>query len=352
MLPTPAHDGVRLLLPAFFFLAAFAGWGTVALALDLQRLLRLPTRATAPVLAALVLVPAAIELARIHPYELSYYNALIGGPRGAWQRGFELTYWFDAFNARALAELNAKLPKGVEVDFPNDLTSSDMTFQELQSLGELRGDIFPGGEVKKTGRRYEQLPYVWLQTQDSKATAFSRLLFAMRPWWALEPPHLDGLRVATVADPVAVSRAWALEALLDAPDRSIPEPPRIHRLMLNGAVIDWARTDPRGFLSAARSIAATRGAGTDRAAQRLLNLILDDPNLRTVETRQFYFNRLLAARPEALVEAAQILLTRPDAVSRVMTRYGYTDPATIGGFLDQDLPADSTPATTAASPSR
>ncbi len=32
MLPTPAHDGVRLFLPTFFFLAAFAGWGAVAVA--------------------------------------------------------------------------------------------------------------------------------------------------------------------------------------------------------------------------------------------------------------------------------------------------------------------------------
>ncbi len=29
MFETPAHDGVRLFLPAFFFLAAFAGWGAV-----------------------------------------------------------------------------------------------------------------------------------------------------------------------------------------------------------------------------------------------------------------------------------------------------------------------------------
>jgi hypothetical protein len=351
MFPTPAHDGVRLLLPAFFFLAAFAGWGTIALALDLHRLFRLPARAATALLSALVLGPAAVELARIHPYELSYYNVLIGGPRGAWREGFELTYWFDAFNSKALAELNAKLPPGVEVDFPNVLTNA-MTFQELQSLGELRGDIFPGGEVKTGGRSYEQLSYVWLQTQDSKATAFSRLLFTMRPWWALEPPQLDGLRVATVADPVAVSRAWALEALLDAPDRSIPEPPRIHRLMVNQAVFDWVRTDPQEFLSAARFLATHHGAGNDRAAQRLLKLIIDDPNPRTVEAREFSFNRLLAARPEALVEAARILIDRPEAVARVMTRYGYTDPASIGGFLDQDLVVASTPATRAASPSR
>ena len=42
MFPTPAHDGVRLFLPAFFFLAAFAGWGTIWLADALARRFRFP----------------------------------------------------------------------------------------------------------------------------------------------------------------------------------------------------------------------------------------------------------------------------------------------------------------------
>src|SRR4051794_17685354 len=32
MFDTPAHDGVRLFLPTFFFLAAFAGWGAIGIA--------------------------------------------------------------------------------------------------------------------------------------------------------------------------------------------------------------------------------------------------------------------------------------------------------------------------------
>ena len=50
MFPTPAHDGVRLFLPTFFFLAAFAGWGTVWLADALDPVVRLPVaaRATGP----------------------------------------------------------------------------------------------------------------------------------------------------------------------------------------------------------------------------------------------------------------------------------------------------------------
>jgi hypothetical protein len=43
-------------------------------------------------------------------------------------------------------------------------------------------------------------------------------------------------------------------------------------------------------------------------------------------------------RPEALVEAIGMLNAHRDDVVRVMTRYGYIDPRTIGGYLDRDLP--------------
>ena len=134
--------------------------------------------------AALVLGPAAWQLVEVHPFELSYYNELIGGPRGAWESGFELSYWYDAFNPRTLAEINARLPRGAAVDFLNEKTNPT-TFQELQSLGELRGDLVLGDAA---GPR--QFPYVWLLTQDSKATAFTRLLFAMAPWYARRPRQL------------------------------------------------------------------------------------------------------------------------------------------------------------------
>ncbi len=339
MLPTtPAHDGVRLFLPTFFFLAAFAGWGTVALARVLCRWSRWPMAVVFPVLAAGVLAPAALSLVLIHPFELSYYNVLIGGPRGAWHRGFELTYWWDAFNGQTLDELNQRLPPGAEVDFPNDLTNP-MTFQELQALGKIRGDLDIGGDVQFHGLKYDKFGYVWMQTQDSKASAFSRLLFAMRPWYAREPRQLRGLRVATVADPVAVSRAQALELLLDASDPEPKKPPRINRLMVNQKTLDWARSDPDGFLAAARSVAGRRGAGDDSSARRLVDLLTSQPSRKSNQTRQFLLVRLLNARPEALVEAARILIDHPDAVVRVMTTYGYTDPETIGGDLDRDLPS-------------
>ena len=350
MLPTPAHDGVRLFLPTFFFLAAFAGWGADVLSRALTWLTRLARRnreigrswlptVSAWVVAAIVLVPAAIDLFRIHPFELSYYNALIGGPRGAWRRGFELTYWLDAITPRTLEVLNERLPAGAEVDMPNELTNS-ITFEQLQNLGSLRGDIRLGGEFKRAGRQYDRLGYVWLQTQDSKATSSTRLLFAMRPWYASQPRQLDGLRVVTVASPTSVSRAWALAILLETPDRGRFEPPKIPRLLVNQGIMEWVRTDPQGLRATARYLATHRNPAGDSAAQRLFDMVTSDPAPATGELRRFFLNRLLACRAEALVEAVEILINHRDAVIHVMTRYPYTDPDEIGGFLDRDLPEE------------
>ena len=117
----------------------------------------------------------------------------------------------------------------------------------------------------------------------------------MRPWYASEPSQLDGARVATVSDPVAVSRAWGLFVLLDAPERRRRDPPaapewvrdvrtlagallgrrtdQSTRPALNQAVLDWSRSDPAGLLAAARRIALKEAIPDDEQAQRLYRLI-------------------------------------------------------------------------------
>jgi hypothetical protein len=356
MFPTPAHDGVRLFLPTFFFLAALAGWGTIGLANALSRWVRFPLWLTRLALTGAVLSSAALALARIHPYELSYYNELIGGPRGAWQRGFELTYWYDAFNNDVINDLNRLLPAGAPVDFLN-VKTNPVTFQELQSLGILRPDIVL---ISRTDDRF---PFVWLLTQDSKASDLTRLLFAMRPWYARQPRQLDGAQVASVADPAAVSRAWALRTLLEAPDRNQDEPPaapfwirnhtpwlarfwgdgldRASRLSVNQDILDWSQADPDGLLAAARYIAANRPVQEDKNAQRLMKMMTRETDLGSggSRIRHYFADRLLKLRPEALVEAVQILNGHRHEVVHVLTRYGYTDARAIGGYLDRDLPS-------------
>ena len=270
MLPTPAHDGVRLFLPTFFFLAAFAGWGAVGLADWVARWSerRFWCRG---VVSGLVLVPSAVQLIQIHPFELSYYNEAIGGPRGAWQRGFELSYWYEAFDGETLAHLNQILPKGANVDFLNGLINTP-TMDCLQELGDLRGDIVLGSADARI------IPFAWSLTHDSKAGPFSRLLFAMTPLYARTPRQLDGLRVVTLDSPDAVSRAWALDLLthVSTPSETLRAPRWVRSssvlapfarfwgegvtmgptLAVDPTILQWARTDPAGLRAAARLIAA------------------------------------------------------------------------------------------------
>jgi len=340
MLPTPGHDGVRLFLPTFFFLAALAGWGTVWLADFLARLSRVRANGLRAVLVLLVLAPATRQLIRVHPFELSYYNELIGGPRGAWRRGFELAYWYDAFNDQTLAELNdpkTGLPQGAVMSMLNERTNTLPTFEELQSLGALRPDLVIQMRDPNT------FPYVWLLTQDSKASPLTRMLFVMRPWYVLRPRQLDGLRVAAVADPVAVSRAWALQLLAagsdsrtaSAPGESTWGPTQVLRPAVNEAIFQWARSEPKPLLATAQAVAGGDANPDDPAVKRLLTILrrYDHPN----DPWGRFSERLLNARPQALAEAVEILIRRPEAVRAVLTRFGYTDPDTIGGYLDRDL---------------
>ena len=355
MLPTPAHDGVRLFLPTFFFLAAFAGWGAVTVA-SLAFLGSLRPAIPRAFFAAVILGPAAFDLARVHPFELSYYNALVGGPAGAWRRGFELSYWYEAFDGDTLLDLNRELPPGAAVDFLNPLINTP-SLACLQELGALRGDIVLGAPDR------DKFPFGWLLTHDSKATPLTRLLFAMEPFYARRPGQLGGARVVTVDSPATVARAWALD-ILTRGDATPPPPARAPEWVRSSAVLRplgrlwgegvtpgpartvdplilaWARTDPNGLLEAAGAIA--RGPGAD----------LDRTNPTAAKLRAFLDRRvgpqpddrldwrtaiLLRVRPEALVEAAAILVARPDAVEAVLARAGFTDPDWVGGYLDRGL---------------
>jgi hypothetical protein len=192
-----------------------------------------------------------------------------------------------------------------------------------------------------------------LLTHDSKADAFTRLLFLTRPWYASWPPQLDGLRVLTVASPTQVSRAWALQLLTDGGDPT-PYPPlapgwvrnnvpwlarfwgdgvtKFRRLGVNDEAFAWARDDPGSLRLAARRLVNWARPGEDDAATARLRAILDRYPDRAAA--------LLKNRPEALLEAVEILIARPDAARAALLRYPYTDPADVGGPIDDQFNAD------------
>ena len=158
-----------------------------------------------------------------------------------------------------------------------------------------------------------------------------------------------------MADPVAVSRAWFLSLLTYDPDRRPPEIPlaprwvhdyapflgrlwgegltRVRRPKPYAPLLEWAENDPESLRDGAKVLAHDKTPGNNPSAQRLLAILS-----RTPKDRPGLFTRLLLrVRPEALKEAIEIIITRPDAIRTVLGRDSYTDPNSIGGYLDEGI---------------
>lgn len=135
---SPNHDGVRLWLPMFPFLAVLAGLGFGELAALVGRRSEVDRPGLlVALLGLLFFVPAAVGMVGAAPYYLSYYGELIGGPAGAARRGMEATYWFDAVTASFRDRLEAALPKNARVvAYPNA-----EYYELLQGMGLLREDL-------------------------------------------------------------------------------------------------------------------------------------------------------------------------------------------------------------------
>ncbi|MFQ5542215.1 MAG: ArnT family glycosyltransferase [Candidatus Binatia bacterium] len=140
------HDVNRLMLPVLPFLAGLASCGFFLLAryltercqalVVLQGIKHLRAKLIGA-LSLLVIFPPALDLFMYHPFQLSYYNRLVGGIRGANQRGLEVTYFMEALTPNFLQFLNRDLP-------PNAVISGGETNYMLayyQMEKRLRRDI-------------------------------------------------------------------------------------------------------------------------------------------------------------------------------------------------------------------
>lgn len=135
---SPNHDGVRLWLPMFPFVAVLAGIGFGVLTGALKRRLE-GARAELAVflLGGFFFLPPLARTLAVAPHYLSSYGEIVGGPAGAARAGLEATYWFDAVTADFRAELERTLPPGARmVAYPNA-----EYYVQLQDLGLLRDDL-------------------------------------------------------------------------------------------------------------------------------------------------------------------------------------------------------------------
>jgi hypothetical protein len=311
MWPTPAHDGVRLFLPTFFYWAGLAGIAAGMIAA------RFGTttgrwRAAWIVLATAGPCWAAVEWARIHPYELSYYNI---GLRRAVDWGFEATYWYDAVTPRVLNDLNQRypLPPRVTIGFPDPLINPEV-FDALQTLGRLRSDINADAES------FNGFPWMWLLSHSSKATAFTKLLFACKPWYA---SGVEGVRLFSVVDDRAVARAWALHTLAVQSDQSR----RLGPVLLNESVFSADAASIRASLQP-----MAEGIDPARDASRVVHRIVAD--WRQADHFRANLERVQRHAPESIDWAINVLVSRPNDIRRLLLAPGYQLPERFGGYFD------------------
>ncbi len=203
------HDGVRQMLSVLPFIAALAGAGFHFLLEYLLASLRrysaaAPTRwlpaKIAGILILLFSFSPLLDVYLCHPFQLSFYNRLVGGVRGAHARGLEMTYFMEALTPDFLRELNDKLPRGATVN--GSIANFMLAF--YQKSGALRPDL----QVTAS-----QTPdyYVLLNRRSVLGPRERALLDApIRPFLGVE---LAGVPLVSVfaLKPPASRAAWRIE---------------------------------------------------------------------------------------------------------------------------------------------
>jgi 4-amino-4-deoxy-L-arabinose transferase-like glycosyltransferase len=144
----PIYGETKHWLATMPFLALAAGYAfdrlRIALAVELQLANQdWRDRAVSAVFLVIVFVPAAVETFHSHPYGLSEYNALAGGPPGGADLGMNRQFWGYSVNG-LLPWLNANLPPHASL-YPHDWNHD--SWELYLRARRLRPDIIETGGV-------------------------------------------------------------------------------------------------------------------------------------------------------------------------------------------------------------
>jgi len=152
----PVYDGERLFSIVFPLWAVFIGrgFGEVWGACSARRWLRAGLVAT--------LAAQATGVVALHPFGLSYYNALVGGLPGAQRLGLELTYWGDAVDGVLLDHLVRVVPPG--------------------ESAALIPTLYPGQGIATTTRAMARLP-VLLGDEETVSRAAWAVVSRRSTYW-------------------------------------------------------------------------------------------------------------------------------------------------------------------------
>jgi hypothetical protein len=145
----PIYGATKHWLATMPFLALAAAYAFDRVRVNLLQELRMPSTGLRAgcVGAALLVVtaaPAIVETYHSHPYGLSHYNALAGGPPGGADLGMNRQFW--GYSVKGLLPwLNASLPPGA-VLYPHDWNHDSWLMYLRQR--ELRPDLVETGAIE------------------------------------------------------------------------------------------------------------------------------------------------------------------------------------------------------------
>ena len=163
------YDGARLFLVACPLWAVLCGAGA---AWVVDRLARRWSARGARAIVAVFLALQSYGVIALHPCQLSYYNAAVGGLRGASACGMEISYWADSVTRELLLEAAEQIPAGSTIDLAPRLVPD----QEVELL--LQSPILSAGNYR-------------LRAYDNNAGREIRYVLVYRrradPWPSLEP---------------------------------------------------------------------------------------------------------------------------------------------------------------------
>ena len=137
----PPHDGVRLFLPSFAFLAALAGVGCALIVAWASRRWQ---KALACLFVGLLLAGGVCSTVRYAPNWLSYYNLAVGGLPGATRLGMEPTYWWDALDRDTLDWIQENTAEDEKVKFGAPSPENLMLMHRWETFLPETSDRAPG----------------------------------------------------------------------------------------------------------------------------------------------------------------------------------------------------------------
>jgi hypothetical protein len=143
---TPIFGGTKHWLPAYPFVALFAGLAATRVVQACRTLMpQAIANSAAAVCIAVLLVPSAIESAHSQSYGLSHYSVTAGGVPGSADLGMNRQFW--GFTTRQLTDyFNRNLARGGRV-WICDTTSK--AWEMLWRDGHLRRDIRITGDIAR-----------------------------------------------------------------------------------------------------------------------------------------------------------------------------------------------------------